>query len=258
MTSLCAQLGNVVVVIPTYNEAENLELIVSRIHGAAAEADILIVDDSSPDGTGVLADHLAWADRRIHALHRPAKSGLGSAYLAGFAWALERGYGTVVEMDADGSHDPAELPTLLDSLRSADLVLGSRWVPGGVVLNWPKSRQILSRGGNAYARLMLRTGIRDATGGYRAYRAQALRAVDLAAVESQGYCFQIDLVLRAVQAGLRVTETPITFTERVRGTSKMSRSIIAEALWRVTCWSLAGRRGRPQFRRPHPVEHSAV
>jgi dolichol-phosphate mannosyltransferase len=163
-----------------------------------------------------------------------------------------------VEMDADGSHDPAELPALLDALQNADLVLGSRWVPGGVVLNWPKSRQILSRGGNAYARFMLRMGIRDATGGYRAYRAQALRAIDLAAVESQGYCFQIDLVLRAVQAGLRVTETPITFAERERGTSKMSRSIIAEALWRVTCWSLAGRRVRPQLRRPHPVEHPAV
>jgi dolichol-phosphate mannosyltransferase len=258
MTSSGAQLGNVIVVMPTYNEAENIELIIARIHDATPAADILIVDDNSPDGTGGLADDLAWADNRIHVLHRQEKSGLGSAYLTGFSWALERGYGTLVEMDADGSHDPAELPALLDSLRTADLVLGSRWVPGGVVLNWPKSRQILSRGGNAYARLMLRIGIHDATGGYRAYRAQALRAIDLAAVESQGYCFQIDLALRAVQAGLRVTETPITFTERVRGTSKMSRSIIAEALWRVTCWSLAGRRGRPQICRPRPVEHSAV
>ena len=238
------QPGAVVVIIPTYNERENLKLIVSRVHASVPGAEILVVDDGSPDGTGEIADKLAAADKRIQVLHRQGKSGLGSAYLAGFAVALERGFDVLVEMDADGSHDPAELPMLLAALEQADLVLGSRWVPGGTVRNWPKSREILSRGGNAYARLMLGIGVHDATGGYRAYKAGTLRAISLDQVQSQGYCFQIDLALRVYQAGLTITEVPITFTERTRGASKMSRAIIAEALWRVTQWGLAARLGR--------------
>lgn len=232
------------VIIPTYDERENLEPTVARVHASVPDADILVVDDSSPDGTGEIADNLAVVDKRIQVLHRQDKSGLGSAYLAGFRWALERGYGAIVEMDADGSHDPAQLPALLAALEDADLVLGSRWVPGGIVLNWPKSRAVLSRSGNAYARIMLGVGVRDATGGYRAYRADTLRTIGLEAVQSQGYCFQIDLALRTVRAGLRVTELPITFTERTRGKSKMNRAIIIEALWRVTQWGLTARLGR--------------
>jgi dolichol-phosphate mannosyltransferase len=240
--------GPTAVIIPTYNECDNLGDIVTRTRSAVPGADILIVDDNSPDGTGELADQLAVADGQVHVLHRGAKGGLGAAYLAGFGWALGRGYGVVVEMDADGSHDPAELPAMLAALASADLVIGSRWIAGGRVLNWPRARALLSRGGNAYARIMLRLGVKDATGGYRAYRASALRAIGLADVRSQGYCFQIDLTLRVVRAGLRVTEQPITFTERARGTSKMSRAIVAEALWRVTQWGLAERARRVRGR----------
>jgi dolichol-phosphate mannosyltransferase len=234
-------IGHVAVVIPTYNELANLEDIVTRVRTSVPAADILVVDDNSPDGTGELADKLAADDDHIRVLHRAGKGGLGAAYVAGFGWALERGYGTLVEMDADGSHNPADLPRLLTALEDADLVVGSRWVPGGVVVNWPKSREILSRGGNAYTRLMLGIGVHDATGGYRAYRADTLRAISLPEVQSQGYCFQIDLTLRTVRAGLTVREVPITFTERTRGASKMSRAIVAEALWRVTQWGLRRR-----------------
>jgi dolichol-phosphate mannosyltransferase len=238
-------LGKVVVIIPTYNERENLELIISRTHAAVADADILVVDDNSPDGTGEIADKIGVTDERVQVLHRQGKSGLGSAYIAGFGWALERGYGAVVEMDADGSHQPEELPDLLAALaKGADLVIGSRWVPGGSVHNWPKSRELLSRSANTYTRIMLGISVRDATGGFRAYRADTLRAIGLDQVLSQGYCFQIDLTLRAVQAGLTVTEVPITFTERTRGASKMSRAIVGEALLRVTQWGLASRLGR--------------
>jgi dolichol-phosphate mannosyltransferase len=230
--------GAVVVVIPTYNELDNLEDIVSRTRRAVPDADILVVDDNSPDGTGDLAEKLALTDEHVRVLHRTQKAGLGAAYLAGFDWALERGYGVLVEMDADGSHDPAELPRLLAALTGADLVVGSRWVRGGTVRNWPRSREFLSRGGNAYARIMLRLSVHDATGGYRAYRAATLRRISLHEVRSQGYCFQIELTLRAVRAGLTVAEVPITFTERARGTSKMNRAIVAEALWRVTLWAV--------------------
>jgi dolichol-phosphate mannosyltransferase len=236
--------GPVAVIIPTYNERANIDDIVSRTRRAVPDADILIVDDNSPDGTGDLAEKLALTDERVRVLHRAAKAGLGAAYLAGFGWALEHGYGALVEMDADGSHDPAELPAMLAALATADLVVGSRWIAGGTVRNWPRSRALLSRGGNAYARIMLGLAVHDATGGYRAYRAATLREIGLADVTSQGYCFQIELTLRAVRAGLTVTEVPITFTERVRGTSKMSRAIVAEALWRVTQWGLASRLGR--------------
>jgi dolichol-phosphate mannosyltransferase len=221
---------------------------VARVRAAAGGADILIVDDNSPDGTGELADKLAAADEHVQVLHRPGKGGLGAAYLAGFGWALDRGYGAVVEMDADGSHDPAELPSLLSALEQADLVLGSRWVPGGTVRNWPRSRALLSRGGNAYARIMLGLSVHDATGGYRAYRSATLHQIGLHDIRSQGYCFQIELVLRAARAGLVIAEVPITFTERVRGSSKMSQAIVAEALWRVTEWGLRDRL-RPSGRR---------
>jgi len=239
--------GRVAVIIPTYNEGANIETTAGRIRRAVPDASLLIVDDNSPDGTGEIADKLAAEDSHVHVLHRTRKAGLGAAYVAGFRWALAEGYDVLVEMDADGSHQPEELPLLLDALKSADLVLGSRWVAGGMVRNWPRSRELLSRGGNTYARLMLGIGLKDATGGYRAYRAATLRAIALDEVESQGYCFQIDLAMRAMRAGLRVVEVPITFVERVHGTSKMSRSIVAEALWRVTVWGLTGRSRR--FRR---------
>jgi dolichol-phosphate mannosyltransferase len=233
--------GRVAVIIPTYNERGNLEPITARLRTAVPDADLLVVDDNSPDGTGEIADKLAAGDSRVHVLHRPGKGGLGAAYIAGFAWAMEHGYGVLVEFDADGSHQPEQLPHLISALDGADLVIGSRWVPGGTVQNWPKSREILSRGGNTYARLMLGIKVRDATAGFRAYRASALQAIGIAAVQSQGYCFQIDLVLRVIRAGLTVVEVPITFIERTEGTSKMSRAIVAEALWRVTQWGIAGR-----------------
>ena len=234
-------LGRVAVIIPTYNERGNVEQITTRLRAAVPDAELLVVDDNSPDGTGDIADKLAASDPAIHVLHRPGKAGLGAAYIAGFGWALEHGFGVLVEFDADGSHQPAELPRLLTALEDADLVIGSRWVPGGTVQNWPKSREILSRGGNLYVRLMLGIGVRDATAGFRAYRAGALQAIDYAQVQSQGYCFQIDLVLRFIRAGLTVTEVPINFVERTRGASKMSRAIVAEALWRVTQWGVKGR-----------------
>jgi dolichol-phosphate mannosyltransferase len=231
----------VAVIIPTYNERDNLESISARVRSAVPGADLLIVDDNSPDGTGELAGKLAAEDSQIHVLHRPGKAGLGAAYIAGFGWALEHGYGAIVEMDADGSHQPEELPGLLSALERADLVIGSRWVPGGVVRNWPKSREALSRGANAYARFMLGLPVRDATGGYRVFRAETLRRIGLDKVESQGYCFQIDLALRTVKAGLRVTEVPITFVDRIHGASKMSRSVMIEAFLRVAQWGVTDR-----------------
>uniref|UniRef100_UPI00389A7BAC polyprenol monophosphomannose synthase n=1 Tax=Thermomonospora echinospora TaxID=1992 RepID=UPI00389A7BAC len=237
-------LGRVLVIIPTYNERENIEPIVGRVRRAAPQVDVLVVDDASPDGTGALADALAASDDQVKVLHRTGKDGLGAAYIAGFRWAFEHGYDVLVEMDADGSHQPEELGRLLAALAEADLVIGARWVPGGEVRNWPRSRAVLSRGGNAYARLMLNVPLHDATGGYRAYRATALQKIGLDGVESRGYCFQIDLALRAVRHGLRVVEVPITFVEREHGASKMSGDIVAEAMWQVTRWGIAGRLGR--------------
>jgi dolichol-phosphate mannosyltransferase len=234
--------SRVVVIIPTYNERENLEPIVRRVRSGVPAADLLVVDDNSPDGTGVAADELAAADSHVHVLHNGAKVGLGAAYIAGFRWALNRGYDTMVEMDADGSHQPEELTRLLTALADADLVIGSRWIPGGKVMNWPKSREYLSRGANTYARLMLGLPLHDATAGYRAYRATTLRKVGLEDVSSQGYCFQIDLALRAVRCGLKVVEVPITFVDRAHGTSKMSNAIVREAFWRVMLWGISGRR----------------
>jgi len=225
-----ADLGRIVVIIPTYNERENLPLITARLRAAVPEAHVLVADDNSPDGTGAIADDLVAADDHVHVMHRRSKEGLGAAYLAGFDWALDNGYDVVVEMDADGSHQPEQLPRLLDALR------GSRWVPGGSVVNWPKSREALSRGGSLYTRMMLGVPMRDATGGYRAFRADTLRRIDLIGVESAGYCFQVELGWRAVKAGLRVREVPIDFVERELGDSKMSQKIVVEALWRVTVW----------------------
>jgi dolichol-phosphate mannosyltransferase len=228
--------GRVLVVIPTYNERDNIEAIIDRVVRSAPDANVLIADDGSPDGTGKIADELAANDSRIFVLHRTEKAGLGAAYLAGFGWGIERGYDALVEMDADGSHAPEQLPSLLAALREADVVLGSRWVKGGTVVNWPKSRELISRGGNLYTRIALGVDLRDATGGYRAYRRAVLEAVDYGGVASQGYCFQVDLAWRASRAGFRVVEVPITFTDRERGESKMSGAIVREALWRVTQW----------------------
>ena len=236
-----ADLGRVLVVIPTYNEAANLERVVGRLRAAVPEADALVVDDGSPDGTGNVADRLAAADPSIHVMHRPEKAGLGAAYVAGFRWAAAAGYDVAVEMDADGSHAPEELPRLLAALRGADLVIGSRWVPGGEVRNWPLSRELLSRGASLYSRVLLRYPVRDTTAGYRAYRRAVLDELELDEVASQGYCFQIDLGWKTWRAGFRVVEVPITFTEREVGQSKMSRSIVTEALWRVAVWGLTSR-----------------
>ncbi len=225
------------VIIPTYDERENLARIVARLRAAVPDCDVLVVDDASPDGTGALADDLARADAAVAVLHRDAKRGLGGAYVAGFRWALARGYAVVVEMDADGSHQPEQLPRLLQAVAAgADLALGSRWVPGGSVVNWPARRRLLSRGGNTYVRIALGLPVRDATGGFRAFRADTLRGLPFKDVASHGYCFQVDMLWRAVLAGATVTEVPITFVEREFGTSKMSGSIVREALWRVTLW----------------------
>ncbi|NUK00168.1 polyprenol monophosphomannose synthase [Streptomyces lunaelactis] len=234
-------LGPVLVIIPTYNEAENIASITSRVRVAVPEAHVLVADDNSPDGTGKIADELAGDDPHIHVLHRAGKEGLGAAYLAGFHWGIDHGYGVLVEMDADGSHQPEELTLLLAALPEADLVLGSRWVPGGSVVNWPKSREFLSRGGSLYSRLMLGVPIRDVTGGFRAFRKETLQGLGMGQVASQGYCFQVDLAWRAVKSGFRVVEVPITFVERELGDSKMSRAIVLEALWRVTAWGMRSR-----------------
>jgi dolichol-phosphate mannosyltransferase len=234
-------LGQVLVIVPTYNERENLEPIVARVRAATPGAHLLIADDGSPDGTGEIADSLAASDPNVHVLHRRAKEGLGAAYLAGFGWGLEHGYDVLVEMDADGSHQPEQLPALLHALEGADLVIGSRWIAGGTVRNWPWRREVLSRGANTYTRLAMGSPVRDMTGGFRAFRADALRSLELQDVSSQGYCFQVDLAWRALLRGLRVVEVPITFVERERGNSKMSGAIVREALVNVTAWGLAHR-----------------
>ena len=233
--------GRTLVIIPTYNERANVETTVRRVRAATPDVDVLVVDDDSPDGTGVVADGLAEADENVSVLHRPVKEGLGPAYLAGFAWGLDHGYDVLVEMDADGSHQPEQLERLLAAVDDADLVLGSRWVPGGGVRNWPLHRSLLSRGGSLYARTMLDLPIRDVTGGFRAFRRSTLVQLDLGDVASAGYCFQVDLATRAVRAGLRVVEVPITFVERVHGESKMNGDIVREALVKITQWGIAHR-----------------
>ncbi len=243
----------VVVCVPTYNERDNLQDTARRLRAANPTVDLLVIDDASPDGTGDIADELAAEDPHIHVLHRPGKSGLGTAYVAGFTWALEHDYTVIVEMDADGSHQPEQLPRLLAALDHADLAIGARWVTGGEVHNWPRRRLLLSRGANIYVRAALGMPLRDATAGYRAYRADVLRARDLTEVVSQGYCFQVDLAWRAWRSGFRVTEVPITFVERARGTSKMSNTIVAEAFWRVALWAATHRRRQPTPR-PTPTQ----
>jgi dolichol-phosphate mannosyltransferase len=234
----------VLVIIPTFNERENLPLIHRRLTDACPDVHVLIVDDGSPDGTGELADELAAADGgRTHVMHRTAKDGLGAAYLAGFGWGLSRDYAVLVEMDADGSHAPEQLRRLLDAIDSgADLVIGSRYVDGGAVRNWPKRRWALSWTANTYARLALDIDIHDITAGYRAYRREVLEAIDLDGVDSKGYCFQIDLTRRTLDNGFIVVEVPITFTERELGVSKMSGSNIREALVKVAKWGVESRR----------------
>ena len=237
-------LGRVVMVIPTYNEAENLAWIVDRLRRAQPAVDVLVVDDGSPDGTGEVADGLAAADPQVRVVHRTAKEGLGAAYLHGFAVALAAGYDVIGEMDADGSHQPEQLDRLLAALGGADLVIGSRWVPGGSVVNWPRRREALSRGGNLYVRLLLGIDVRDATAGYRLFRRTTLEKIDLQSVESTGYVFQTDMVARTLRAGLTVREVPIEFVERVRGDSKMSGAVATESLRRITAWGLRERTER--------------
>lgn len=226
-----------VVIIPTYNERENLPRLVPMVLEQDPRLEVLIIDDNSPDGTGALADELAAASPRVHVLHRAGKLGLGTAYLTGFRWALDRDYAYIFEMDADFSHDPAHLPQFLEAIQDADVVLGSRYLQGRVtVVNWPITRLLLSYGANTYARLVTGLPVADATGGYKCFRREVLQAIDLDRVESEGYAFQIEITLRAWKNGFRIVEIPIVFTDRDVGESKMSRRIIWEAVWKV--WKL--------------------
>lgn len=233
-----------VVIIPTYNERRAIRDIVGRVRRAVPDADVLIVDDASPDGTGELADELARTIPRVHVLHRPGKQGLGAAYKDAYGWALERGYARLVQLDADGSHQPEQLPALLAAAsrapgrEPADVVVGSRWVPGGAIVNWPRRREVLSRCGSLYSRWMLGLPYRDITAGYRVFRADALRALRLDEVHSHGYGFQVDMLWHAHRAGLRIVEVPITFVERSEGESKMTGAIVFEAMVRVTAWGI--------------------
>jgi dolichol-phosphate mannosyltransferase len=236
--------GRACVVLPTYDERENLPAIVPAILSASPELDVLVVDDDSPDGTGALADELAVREPRVRVLHRARKEGLGRAYLAGFEVALRAGYGRILEMDADFSHEPERLPALLDASHEADLVLGSRYVPGGGTRNWGLARRLLSRGGSVYARTILGVGVHDLTGGFKCFRREVLERIDLPTVTSAGYAFQIELTWRALRAGFRVVEVPIVFADRRVGQSKMSRAIVLEALWKVWLIRAAGWRPR--------------
>jgi dolichol-phosphate mannosyltransferase len=228
----------VLVVLPTYNEAENIDHVLRRIRAALPDAGVLVVDDGSPDGTGDMAEKLGAELGHIEVLRRSAKSGLGSAYRAGFAWGLERGWEAFVEMDADLSHEPEALPSLIAPLEDGvDLVVGSRYVPGGSIPNWRWHRRLLSQGGNVYAALLLRLHITDSTSGFRVYRGDALRRIDLAGIRAEGYGFQIEMVYQILEHGGQVTEVPIRFVDRVEGKSKMSMHIVVEALLLVTWWA---------------------
>ncbi|MBB4735265.1 dolichol-phosphate mannosyltransferase [Micrococcus cohnii] len=231
----------VLTIIPTYNEIESLPLTLGRLRTAVPSSDVLVVDDGSPDGTGDWADATAAEDPQVHVLHRAEKNGLGGAYIAGFRWALERGYEVLVEMDADGSHQPEQLPRLLEKVPEADLVIGSRRVPGGKMVNWPAHRKLISMCGSLYPRLLLGLNLTDITAGYRAYRASVLQEIDLDAVQSKGYGFQVDMTFRTARLGRRIVEVPITFVERKLGESKMSGGIIGEAVVNVTRWGLQAR-----------------
>ena len=240
-------------VIPTFNEAESVVEVLDRVLAGEPRADVLVVDDGSPDGTAELVQKRAAEEPRVHLMERSGKQGLGAAYRAGFGWGLERGYDALVEMDADLSHPPDRLPALLDGLATADLVIGSRYVPGGRTVNWSRLREAISRGGNAYVRLALGMPVHDCTAGYRAYRREVLEDLGVDTVRSNGYCFQVEMVHKTWQEGFAVTEVPITFTERSSGVSKMSKRIVAEALLRVTQWALTGGRRRARSRHPDSV-----
>ncbi len=243
-------MSSALVILPTYNERETLEEVVRGVLAASAFVEVLVVDDSSPDGTGDIADRLAAEHARVNVLHRPGKWGLGSAYRSGFRWGLERGFDVLVEMDADLSHDPGALPQLLEATTWADLVLGSRYVPGGRTENWPLHRRALSRGGNRYVQLVSGVPVHDATSGYRAFRRAVLEELDVDSLRSEGYSFQLETVLQAWRQGFTITELPITFVERRSGASKISRAIVFEALWRVFIWSCTGpRRAAPVHER---------
>lgn len=248
--------SRVLVVTPTYNEVGTLPEVVERTFGASADLDLLVVDDGSPDGTGRLAATLAAERSGMYVLHRREKRGLGAAYRAGLGWGLDRGYDVLVEMDADLSHDPGDLPRLLAATEHADLVIGSRYVPDGGVVNWPWHRRLLSSAGNHYVRALTGLPVRDATSGFRAYHRGVLQAIGLRALSSDGYAFQVETALRAWRSGFVVEEVPIVFVERRHGASKISRTIVLEALWRVLTWSLEGpRRSAP--RHPGSVRGSA-
>ena len=239
----------VAVCIPTYNERESLPLIVSRTRVSLPEALIVVIDDASPDGTGEVADGLASKDFNILVIHNAKKAGLGNAYRVAFSKILKErpDIAVLISMDADGSHDPADLPRMLLGLSSADLVLGSRWVANGEVVNWPKWREALSRGGNAYTRAMLGIDLADATGGFRAYKRELLEGINFDQTTSDGYCFQVEMATRALKRGFLVQEIPIVFTERVNGVSKMSNAIVVEAFSRIGAWGLASLLGRRPF-----------
>jgi dolichol-phosphate mannosyltransferase len=231
-------LGRVVMVIPTYNESLNITWIVERLRIALPGVDVMVVDDNSPDGTGKIADELAAADPQIQVVHRTEKAGLGAAYVNGFTVALDQGYDVIGEMDADGSHQPEQLHTLLDALKTSDLVIGARWMKGGSVVNWPLFRKLLSVFGNLYVRLLLGIKVRDATAGFRVFKRATLEAIDVTTVQSTGYVFQTDMAWRTLKAGLTISEVPIEFIERERGDSKMSGSVASESLKRITIWGL--------------------
>ena len=241
MTTSRPPLGTVLVIIPTYNEIDNIDMITARLRASVSDAHILVVDDNSPDGTGGRADELAALDDHIHVLHRTGKEGLGAAYLAGFRWGLDRDYGVLVEFDADGSHQPEQLPAVLRALESADMVKGSRWVKGGSVVNWPLSRQLLSRGGGLYTRLMLGLSIKDITGGFNAFRADTLREIITEPIDKHGYGIQRDLTWHAHRHGKKIVEVPIEFREREYGDSKMSGDVVVEAMKSTTRLGLAHR-----------------
>lgn len=245
-------MSRALVVIPTYNERSTLPEVVLRLMTTPLDIDVLVVDDASPDGTGVVADELARRHDSLHVLHRPAKDGLGPAYRAGLGWGLDRGYEVLVEMDADLSHDPGHLPAILQATEFADLVIGSRYVPGGGTENWPLPRQWLSSGGNAYVRAVTGLPVRDATSGFRAFRRPVLEHIGIRDLKSDGYSFQLETALAAWRAGFAVDEVPIVFVERRAGASKISRAIVLEALFRVIQW---GRRGP---RTPAPLHPSSI
>ncbi len=238
-----ASLGRILVIIPTYNEIENLDMITGRLRASVPDAHLLIADDNSPDGTGRRADALADADDHVHVLHRQGKEGLGKAYLDAFRWGLEQDYDVLVEHDADGSHQPEQLPTLLTALVNADMVKGSRWTSGGSVVNWPKSREFISRGGALWTRLWLGIGIKDPTGGLNLFKAHVLRAI-IDDITTYGYGFQVDLTWNALQRGFKVVEVPIEFVEREAGQSKMSSDIIVEAAVQTARWGIKHRAGQ--------------